>query len=169
MADNDKPEAGKLPESGTVTVACNLPTGHILELCKQEKTLEPVMGGGTREVEIWTRTGQTVTIHGPALAIGAQPKCLVIGGYALTPNVDAQFWNEWLKQNARNPVVMNGCVKAFASTNRAEGWAKEHAAQKSGLEPLIPGVDAKGAPIDQRVPRSTRRGITNIDTEVRAA
>lgn len=147
-----------------MTVYSKLPAGLVLQL--QEKVIdhEPVMGGGSRQVEIWRRTGGTVTLNGTAVVHGqmrldvhGNPVAMV-GGYAVTP-VETKFWDEWVRQNATLPMLTCKPPLVFAHPSRASGdsMAKERASVRSGFEPLTPTlVDGGGKVIqsDPRVPAS---------------
>ena len=84
----------------------------------------------------------------------------MVGGAALNPGVDKDFWDAWVEQNRLNPLVINGMIFAHEIEDRVVGQAKEVAQITSGLEP----IDPKNTK-DNRVPRSTRGDIANIETE----
>lgn len=141
--------------SDTVTVACKLPHGLILQLQRPVKMVEPVLGGGVREYTISQRFGEQVTIFGNRTPFGQQPKCTIIGDYALTPGIDKTFFEEWMKQNANHDVVVNELIFAHKSRDHAEGFARENAGRRSGLEPLdmsMKTVGGKERVADPRVP-----------------
>lgn len=141
----------QIPDTGTVTVCCNIPNGLLLHLYDFEKDYEPVLGGGQREIKRAVRRTETpVVIFGPKRDVKIE--YLIVGNYALTPNVDAAFFSEWLEQNKNSPLVKNGCIYALADEASARDWAKENEARKSGLEPL----DMSSAVPDARVPRSIK-------------
>ncbi len=163
----------KLPENGTVTVACNVSNGLVLKLYKFEDKYEAVMGIPdakrlTREA-VLDDSYETVTLFGPSPEISKDPMhwCLVVRGinnsaYALTPGVDAQWFAEWLKQNEQSPLLKNGCVFAYASEASAKDAAKDRKEFRSGLEPLTVEVDAKGQPKDIRIPRKSNAAAGSI-------
>jgi hypothetical protein len=146
----------------TVTVACNLPNGYVLQMYNIEEVVSFLPNG--REIRENNCTlnlehGQWA-LHGPvnfnSLAAtgrevnvdfrvikGDAPDC----GYALTPGIPRDFWEAWLEVNtkARNPVVTNRNVFAAATETRAVGQAKEFREFKSGLQ----GLNQRG---DYRVP-----------------
>ena len=126
------------PTSGTVTVASKLPIKFALQLCVEKTVQEPVMGGGVRDVKQWYPEGPVHTLHGTAVAYGEQRKCLFMHGAALTPNIPAAFWAEWLKQNRDSAVVRNGIIFAQAKQIDVVAEAKEKIGVRTGLEPLDP-------------------------------
>lgn len=177
MADEKKSIAApaivrgdELPDSGTVTVACNVATtGIVLQLYEFEESEEPVLGGGTRRRKVAVSIGDPITIFGTAIAKGVVPRCEILMGYALTRNVDAQFMKKWMHDNARSPLVINGGIKAWASERDNKGWVKENESRKSGLQPLDMRLDEKGRPYDQRVPRKRNTGIGSVGAITQSA
>jgi hypothetical protein len=150
------PAAG-LPESGTVQVACKMPNGIKLRLFAMEDTLEPIAGGATRTVKRARAVGEPVTLNGNALAFGQIPEYKIIGGYAITEDVDAQFFAEWLRQNADSDIVKNRLVFAYEKASDLSAAARELRGQKSGLEPISQGGDA-------RLPKDVRK-VEKTDKE----
>ncbi|HEX2753729.1 MAG TPA: hypothetical protein VHP34_11615 [Alphaproteobacteria bacterium] len=123
---------------GTVTVACKLPHGLQLQLQKSEEISEVVMGGGSRKVTRWEKIGKTVTIKGWAHHAEKAPGAPISGGFALTSGVDADFFEEWLKQNASHPAVENGFIFASAKQADVESHTKLCAKDMTGFEPHDP-------------------------------
>lgn len=137
--------ATSAPESAkTVTVACKLPSGLVLRLAQPVKVNEPVMGGGSREVTQYRPVGAAVTVLGTAHPQNAAPLCMIVAGYALTPDVDAKFWNEWLRQNVDHMVVKNNLIFAYEKDSDAKAAAKDNAERRSGLERLDPNKLPRG-------------------------
>lgn len=128
----------------TVTVACNLPNGLILRVFNMAERSEPVMGGGTKIAQYAVQAGEPVTVHGAAVPFGAPPRVTTAGGYALTPNVDAEFWAKWLEQNKDHDAVKNGLIFALPRQDSAAKEAENRSKVKSGLEPLDPEKPMKG-------------------------
>jgi hypothetical protein len=138
--------------AGTVTVACKLPHGLILRLFRMETRNEPVMGGGTREVQVATQVGEPVVIKGYAAPFGQVPSVPIEGGYALTPNVDADFWAAWVKQNEDHDAVRNRLIFANEKSESAQRKAKDQTKVRSGLEPIDP----------QRLPKGIEPGNRSV-------
>lgn len=128
----------------TVTVACKLPNGLLLRVFDMVPGFEPVLGGGTREIKVARQKGEPVKINGNAVPFGMPPAYTIIGGYALTPNVDAAFWAEWLKHNADSDVVKSGLIHAHATPDAVQKESRNREKVKSGLEPLDPENPMKG-------------------------
>lgn len=145
-----------------VTIACKHPPGVILRLFKTRMQMVPVLGGGMREEAIAEVIGDPIVIHGPQKPFGAEPKCIVVAGYALTSNVPIETWQEWKKQNADSDLLKNKLLFAYETPERATAAAKEHAKVRSGLEPLdmsmksVKGPDGSPRLVasDDRVPRA---------------
>src|SRR5882672_5274539 len=60
--------------TGTVIVGCKVPNGIIMQLSTTERSSEPVMGGGHREVSIGRKIGQKYEIRGTSVPFGSVPK-----------------------------------------------------------------------------------------------
>lgn len=164
--------------AGVVTVACKLPNGLILRLFEMAPEQELVMGGGVREVMKAHDLGTRVEINGntppfgQALLDSQGEPISTARGFALTTNVDADFWDEWLHQNEGSDIVKRGLIFAHARTADVRAEAREKEKVWTGLEPMRPATptDTTG---DPRMPsRRTRRGentgisaVTAIDRE----
>jgi hypothetical protein len=134
---------------GTVTVACRLPHGLVLQHQTERKYSEPTQAG-YREVSAFVRTGDKIVINGFAQHVGTANDKQIVGGYALTHGVDADFFAKWLTQNAEHPAVEAGLVFAHEKPAMAEGKAREHRKNASGLEPIDP----------ENLPAEFRRSIS---------
>jgi hypothetical protein len=137
-----------------VTVACKIPNGLLLRNFKMMPAREQTPTG-YRDIEKAEQVGDTVKINGPAVPFGQVPEYTVVAGYALTPNVDKEFFDEWLRQNADHAAVKANLI--FAHGNRAvvSDRAKEQKEVRSGLEPLNPARvmrNGKSVPVDPRFP-----------------
>lgn len=146
-----------------VIVGCKIGLAYIdIQLCKRVTVYENTQTG-PREIQRYDRVGQVVRIRGTAYPRGTPPEGFpdrppTYDGAALTYGVDKDFWDQWKEQNKLNPIVMNGMIFAHEDIDHVRGIAKETAALKSGLEPVNP----KG---DNRMPKSTRSDVSNIETE----
>lgn len=143
--------------SKTVTVACKMPNGLLLRLFNMEPYFENVLGGGKRETTKARQIGQTVKINGTATPFGSAPACLIVGGFAMTPGIDREFFDRWLEQNADSDVVKNGLIFAHGKATFATGKAKEMTLVRNGLEPINPERtirDGKSVAVDPRIPRN---------------
>lgn len=153
-----------------LTVACKLPHGLRLRVFKETLHSEPVIGGGMRDVATFLPDGPQVVLNGNAVPYGRVPNYTIIGGYALTPNVDADFFNKWLAQNKDSDVVRNALVFAFEKLDGAVSEAKSNAKLKSGLEPLDVSPGPKGVGLaDPRVPKGANKSLSSVASDDRAA
>lgn len=153
MADN----SAKATAARTVTVACNMPHGIVLRAFRPVVVSQAVLGGGTRDVTEHYETGQRFRISGNAIPAAREPGKVypeIANGYALTPGVPAELWEEWLKANKETPLVVNRCV--FAVERDPVGEAKRQGEQKSGLEPIDPAGDKRMPRGGQNVSKVTQ-------------
>lgn len=156
------------PRSGaTVTVGCKLGVAsYAIQLTRMEEKFEQNMQGG-RMVREGTRDGPVVVLRGTAYPRGTPPDGfpaapLIVGGAAMNPGISKEFWDKWKDQHKLDPLVVNGFIFAHENEDHVVGFAKEHAKELSGLEPLNP----KG---DPRNPKSTRSEISDVEAGKRAA
>lgn len=143
----------------TVSVACKLPNGLILRVFDYVDIDVPVLGGGGKKSKERraVQKGEPVTVYGPATPFGQQPKTLVVGGYAITSGINAEFFQKWLEQNADLEAVKAGLIFAHTSADSARDQAKDGKDIKSGLEPLMPDKD-------ERNPRSINPNLSELKT-----
>lgn len=129
----------------TVTVGCKLPNGLVLQLQTRQMVRYPVMGGGFHEEEQMRPDPNlpSHTLFGNRVPFGAQPKCLVVGGFAMTPGIPADFMDRWMDQNKNLDVVKSGLIIVHSTTDRARGEATEKKNLRSGLEAIRPGDDVR--------------------------
>lgn len=138
----------------TVTVACNLPNGHVLQIYDVEETESILPNGRSIKENMSTpnwAAGQWVLngckLDMAALTAGELPDYRVIKGatpdcgYALTTGVPRDFWEEWLRQNKSSPLVTGRHVYSASSEPRAAAEAKEYKDLRSGLQGLNPSGD----------------------------
>lgn len=160
-----------MPAAGeTVTFACKHPAGLILRVFDRDEYDVPVLGGGTRKESRAVAIGEPIKINGPATSPGVAPAFVIAGGYALTPNIPADFANKWMADNKASPLVKNNIVFIQKTEASATSKAKEQKAVRSGLERLDPGVVFKnGRPIpkDPRWPARTNPNLSTVETDQR--
>ena len=120
----------------TVTVACKLPHGLILRIFKMHDTNESVMGGGSRVVKVAHPLEKTHVIAGFSHPQNAAPKAAMTEGFALTPNIDKEFWDIWIAQNADSDMVKNGLIFAHVKPADTNAESREKKDTRSGLERL---------------------------------
>ena len=169
------PKTKALPASArTVCVACKVPTGIALQLQKQELRIVDTPKG-PEKVAFWVKQGKIYYAHGPAYPINPPPGYprapLIVGGYALTPGIPAEHWEQWLEQNKLADYVVppdgaeHGMVFAYATLDDTAAAAGEQEKLLSGLEPLSTEVDKEGRLKDPRAPRPLGHGMTKIGPE----
>src|ERR1700674_2110839 len=93
--------------SATVTVACKLPNGLLIQLFEPYSVQVPILGGGTREELRHRRVGETYHIRGPIAPFGQVPKTEIAAGYALNTGVPRDLWEKWLEKKAHSALVRN--------------------------------------------------------------
>lgn len=126
----------------TVTVACKLPNGLVLRVFNMVERSELVLGGGSRKIKQAVQSDHApIKINGCAAPFGS-PQALY-GGYALTPNVPKDVFDEWLKQNADADVVRNNLIFAADKTDYVADKATEQRDLTSGLQPLSQEGDSR--------------------------
>jgi hypothetical protein len=124
----------------TLTVACRVPNGLVLQVFGSEDWQEPLMGGGYKPVQrAFVRHDMgRVTLNGPARKIGADTPYEIRHGVGLTHGVDAALFNAWLEQNKDSDIVKKGLVFASPKPRDVVAQAKERRGEKSGMEPIDP-------------------------------
>ena len=148
----------------TVVVACNLPNGLILQIYDVEVEETVLPNGRVIKENVSTLNlehGQYALngmVEFSTLSVAGRevPDYRVIKGsapgtgYALTTGIPRDFWERWLHDNERNPIVLNRHVFAQGTEARAVANAREFKDFKSGFQ----GLSQQG---DSRVPRGIRR------------
>lgn len=150
---------------GTVIVACKVPNGLILRLHDMDEYDVPVLGGGTRREKrsVLRQDAPIVEVKGPSgTAFNIITSHRVVGGYGLTPGVDAEFFAEWLRQNMDLDVVRNNMIYAHEQEESTVSFSKENAERHSGMEPMVPSVGREK--VDPRAPRSPLRQLSSVQT-----
>lgn len=150
----DKQNEQALTTRTTVTVACKMPHGVMIRDFAETKFMVDVLGGGKRPEKVFRPVGRPIRIKGPVVPAQFIRLVEVVGGYAITEGVDAQVFARWIDANEEAPFVTNKLIYGHEDGARVRAWAKEHAAIKSGMEPLDVSMRSeKGRMIynDQRV------------------
>ena len=120
--------------AGTVTVGSKLPYGYRMSVYRMEDWHEPVMGGGTRTIKRAVKP-RHIEIKGTGRRVD-DPR--MIGGYAITEGVDADFWAAWLADHADDSLVTSGIIFAHAKAADVEAAARAGRSVVTGLEPINP-------------------------------
>jgi hypothetical protein len=159
-------EIEKPKHSGSVSVACKIPQGLILQLQHPMKRRIPTGRGSDNDydvVDVMVYGGPRYFVFGPSVPALVpknylMPK-MIEGGYAITDGIPAEFWRTWLSQHEMAPYVTNRMVFAYdaASTKSA---AREFEKQLSGLEQL--NLDEKGELNDRRSPKSLNASVSRV-------
>lgn len=128
---------------GTVTVACALPHGFVLQLQEKVAIPSPSREDANRMEMISRHTGKPIMISGPAPNRDQQRfmegrAIPASGAYALTPNVDKDTWEKWREQMKDWPPLVAGQVFASEREDTARNKAKDGEAGPSGFEPFNP-------------------------------
>lgn len=121
-----------------VIVACKLPSGLLAEVVNNSGVRVRVAFNGSAAARRLERADE----RGNPIDMG--PLQSVKGGYGLTP-VDADFWEQWIKENAEYPAVKAGLIFASSTSKGAATTpdaAAERAEIRSGLEPIDPNKPA---------------------------
>ena len=138
----------------TVTVACKIPNGLVLQLSELYDTTEP-SPSGARPIKASRKVGEAISVKGPARPLsGMPPDYQIIGGYGLTYGVPADFWHDWKDQNRDLDAVRQNLIFASTSHERAMAQAKDMKTIRSGMEPLDP--DSRNADKSFKDPRMVR-------------
>lgn len=156
----------------TVTVACKWPLGIsmcVYEITEFERSVKNVPGVMYKNL-IARAKGAPVKINGPAVPYGQAPAFLIAGGYALTPNVPAEFARKWMEQNKDSDLVLNNLIYIQDKPDGAAKQAKEQKSVKSGLEPLDVGTmfkNGQNVPRDPRWPARVNPNLSRVSTDRR--
>lgn len=149
----------------TVTVALKLEHGLILQLCKETTWMEETPGG-VKERRRHDKVGERIFVRGTSYPVNPPPgfpeRGPMADGYALTSGINAEFWNEWLRQNQKLPLVKNKLIFAFPEITSVRAKAHELKDTRSGFEPLAIGDGVT----DPRVPKPTNAAVEPIKTAV---
>ncbi|MEE8658531.1 hypothetical protein CGLAMM_02715 [Acetobacteraceae bacterium EV16G] len=126
----------------TITVICRLPSGirldvHDMEVLKA-RNLSP------NQSNTAPKPMKSVTLNG----IKGDPRFVkeanVHLGYGGRTQVDKEFWEAWLKQNASSDLVKKNIIFAEVNEKRALDRLDSEGKTPTGMEPLdqnkVPGV-----------------------------
>ena len=124
---------------GTVTVGSKLPMPLILRPFRLVEVIRELQGGGTRPFMEAASAGEGVMVNGTSPPAGpdAEPP-LIVGGYAMTPGVDADLWAKWLADNKDGDLVKNKLIIAHEKPDSVNGMARDNKDRMTGIEPLDP-------------------------------
>lgn len=152
----------------TVTVACKVPSGLVLQLQRPMRRREPAMGSATpQEVTYMVKYGDRYTVKGPSYPVGTPPKGfpkppMNEGGFALTPGIPTDFWKQWVEQNQNAPYVKSGAIFAYTDIDDAVACAADNEGYLTGLEPISTDEDKNGRLTDRRLPRPLNMSVAKV-------
>lgn len=142
----------KVSSGGFVTIASKLPQPYVLRVDKLVDDVE-MTTNGVRDVKVAERVGE-IKLNGTGAPHGERPRGDVVAGFALTKNVPADLWKQWLETHMNDPLVQNGILHAYEDRDDLVSAVKEHRGVKSGLEPLDMRDPKK---LDARVPKGIQK------------
>jgi hypothetical protein len=157
------------PSSSGEKVVVGLKLGiawYDIYLCRLEENVPEQSQTGIRYIKRYTpMRDTTVRLRGTAYPRGTLPdgfpeKPTIVDGAALNFGVDKDFFDAWLKQNEKNPIVVNKMIFGVPDVASARSVAAELKGIKSGLDPVDPRPGN-----DDRMPKSTRADVSNVETE----
>ncbi len=128
----------------TVTIACKLPNGLLLE---------NLVGGVRTRVRV---NGSRLPVNAKGTQIqkfelAGREDPMLADSYGLTPNVPADFWEQWERENAEYPAYKRGLIFATGQRESTIAMAKELVNDTtSGFEPMDPEKPGRDlAPADK--------------------
>lgn len=124
--------------AATVTVACKLPHGLLLQLQRPITIAEPTTTNPDRTVTRYERFGKVIPINGCAIPMDRPSSKELRGGYALTRDVDADFFSKWLEQNKGLSAVEGGFIFASEQPAVIDKYINQGADKRTGMEPADP-------------------------------
>lgn len=159
-----------------VSVGSKLPFPLLLQLQRPDKR-QVVGRHGSVDETVYVFHGKQFEVKGNAYPNGNElPKGFPRrpemvedqnGGYAITKGIPADFWAEWVSQNAETEMVKNGLIMAQTDIDSLAAAASDFAKVDSGLAAINPDMDASGRPIDRRSPRPIKFGVSDVKEEPR--
>lgn len=139
--------------ANTVTVACRLPNGLILQLEERVEVNEPQRDGGVRTITQYRRRPEQYVLNGCAINFESVKRGLempaLAGGFALTPGIPKEFWEKWYEAHRHDDFVRRGLVFAADSEQDARREAAQNGEKVRGLDPIDPdnpgaaGIDVR--------------------------
>jgi hypothetical protein len=165
-----EPEA-KGRSNRTVTVACKMPHGLIIQMQAKKVEHEPVLGGGMRAVDRYRQVGQQFKVHGTLAKTGQRAPHVLddSGGYAITRGIPLDVWENFMHHNEESLFVTNGLIYGDEKDDKVLGWAREHASVMTNMEPLnvslVAAADGSKRIADKRA-RSVAPAVTDGKIEM---
>lgn len=146
-----------------VTVACKIGVAWLEMQLQEKRRINENTQTGVKEVDIWVKTGNVIRVRGTAYPRGTPPTGFapppeMFLGAALTRNIDKDFWDAWVEQNKRNPIVVNRMIFAYEDIEDVRAMSRETESMLSGLEPLNPVTSQ-----DARIPKPTNKSVSRLE------
>lgn len=118
----------------------------------------------TQEIPVYYKVGPVVRIRGLSFPVGGVPdgfgdKPLVVAGFAVTHNIDKEWWDQWFGTHQDYPPVKNGFLFAHPSRSEGAAIAREHQGS-----PQFAPIDPKN-PADKRVLKSGNPDMSPIKSD----
>jgi hypothetical protein len=124
------------------------------------------------EERVAVSVGPVVILAGTGFPNGPTPEGMerprTMSGAALTFNVDREWFEAWLEENAEFPPVKNHLIFAHKTEDGVRGLAKDYKDIDSGLGPIKHSKNADGEDVitDTRVPKKVRQMTTRAQMSV---
>lgn len=130
----------------TVTVACRIPNGIVMQITGLEERLVDRPDGSQVKVKVAIPASERFTLNGCAKYRGGSKEVPheIFQGAGLTFGVPADLFDAWIKANKDADFVKKGLV--FAHRRDTRGQAVEHSLEASGMEPIDPNDKSKWPP-----------------------
>lgn len=134
-----------------------------LQLEAKREIMENGQNGAVKR-EVYYKVGPVVRIRGLAYPVGSVPdgfgdRPMVVAGFAVTHNIDKEWWDDWFQTHQDYPPVKHGFLFAHASRADGAAIAKDHEGA-----PQFGPVDPKN-PSDKRVLKSGNPDMTGIKSD----
>ena len=122
----------------TVTVACRLPLGLIMQLHDFEERMSDRPDGSQRKIKVAVPASDRVVLNGCAKYRGGRHENAheIYQGAGLTFGVPKDLFERWMEANKDSDFVKKGLV--FAHVRDTRGQAVDHSNERSGMEPIDP-------------------------------
>ncbi len=158
--DGELGDAAPIGTDVSVTIACKLPNGMLLQLFDIREVTETGPGGYRHTHKLATpRREEQYVVRGTGEFRGFDSKKAhdLVAGYALTHGIPKKFWDAWVKQTGQYlDAVTNRFIFAYAKPADAAAAAKDVGSdrtQRTGFEPLDPSGIGNNGRVVVRDPR----------------
>lgn len=159
--------ARKIETAKMVTVGLKSPNGLILRLFNEQAVSENTPAGPRNFKQSFpNQKAGTVELKGyGGAAFGERQSHRIVGQYALTNNVDAEFMRKWLEQNQEHDLVINNLIFIAADEASAADQGKDQLKVWDGLHPLrMANPKVKDPRVPKKVRTMTKKDDDDGDT-----